>query len=107
MTQDEIIAMKADKSNLSESGLISKIAESSKTFHLKTEFSKEKYLKSKKAKHLSKVLTLKSNASNLCEMYFIRKPTQTMGLRIDTMSQILHFFMVFMMLGITKCLKPL
>ena len=89
LTQGEIMAMKSDTTNLCESKLISKIAASSKTFHLKTEFSKEKYLKGKKAKHLSKVLTLKSNAPNLCEMYFVRKPTQTMGLRVDTMSQIL------------------
>eukprot|EP01083_Nonionella_stella_P015665 43836_1 len=89
LTQDEILQMKSDKTNFNEDAFLHKIAESSKTFHLKTEFSKEKYLKSKKAKHSAKLITLKANSSNITEMYFHRKPDKTMGLRIDTMSQIL------------------
>ena len=89
LTQNEILKMKSDTSNFNEDVLINKIAESSKTFHLKTEFSKEKYLKSKKAKHTSKFITLKANSSNITEMYFHRKPEKTMGIRMDTLSQLL------------------
>mmetsp|Transcript_8662 Transcript_8662/g.14250 ORF Transcript_8662/g.14250 Transcript_8662/m.14250 type:complete len:461 (+) Transcript_8662:1-1383(+) len=89
LSQIDILKLKADASTFNEETLISKIAESSKTFHLKTEFSKEKYLKSKKAKHTSKFITLKANSCNLAEMYFHRKPEKTLGLRIDSVSQIL------------------
>ena len=89
LTEEQILKLKSD-ADVSKHSLISQIAQSSKTFHLKTEFSKEKYLKQKKTKHkMVKLLTLKANAASLTEMYFHRKPDKTMSIRMDTVSQIM------------------
>ena len=95
LTQKEIERMKSSKSRKEDdkdkdNDIVSVIASSSKTFLLKTEFSKEKYLKNKRKKHKNpKYVSLKANSSFLTEMYFERKPDKTMGVRIDTVSQIL------------------
>lgn len=86
LSAEEILQMKG-KLNADE--LVSKIAEKSSSFSLKTEFAQEKYLKKKKRKFTTEVKITKNTASSLSEAYFSKKADKVLGLRPDTLALLL------------------
>jgi tRNA (adenine-N(1)-)-methyltransferase non-catalytic subunit len=58
-------------------------------FDKKTEFSKSKYLKRKKAKYLQRFTVLEATWQNLCEAFYQKNPAKIRSMRTDTLSTIL------------------
>jgi tRNA (adenine-N(1)-)-methyltransferase non-catalytic subunit len=86
LTHNDIQSLKTE---LSGEQLARKVAESSNTFHLKTEYSREKYLKKKMKKYHRTVTIVRSTSRSICEFYSSKKPERILFLRPDTLSQIL------------------
>lgn len=89
LTTSDIEAFK--KSGMSGHDMVKKIVENSNTFHEKTAFAKEKYLRKKQKKYLNFVQILKPNIRLLAEMYYMQGPLKICNLRIDSLSQMLAF----------------
>ncbi|KAJ3036030.1 cytosolic factor, phosphatidylinositol/phosphatidylcholine transfer protein [Rhizophlyctis rosea] len=88
-TDIEELKKKSLKGDVDSETVIKKIVENSKTFEMKTEFSKAKYIK-KKEKKFSKVFTLrKPTARTLCMHYYKTEPIKTREMRVDTLAQML------------------
>jgi len=87
MSRDEIMKLKSEGVGGDE--IVERIADSSATFKEKTVYSKAKYLKKKKKKHLTFFTTYKPTARLLCELYFTKAPSKILELRPDTLAQIL------------------
>ncbi|XP_054272456.1 tRNA (adenine(58)-N(1))-methyltransferase non-catalytic subunit TRM6 [Macrosteles quadrilineatus] len=68
--------------------IIEQLVENSKTFHIKTEFSQEKYIKKKEKKYFE-FITIKSPSIRLIsEIFYNRDLPKSVGIRSDTISQI-------------------
>jgi len=57
---------------------------------LKTEYSKEKYLKRKEAKFAKKFSTVESTVHNVCEFWYNKDSNRIRGIRSDTLAQMLN-----------------
>lgn len=79
------------KQGMSGQDMVMKIVANSNTFHEKTAFAKEKYLRKKQKKYLNYVQLLKPNVRLLAEMYYMQGPLKICNLRIDSLSQMLAF----------------
>ncbi|XP_065355760.1 tRNA (adenine(58)-N(1))-methyltransferase non-catalytic subunit TRM6 [Calliphora vicina] len=71
--------------------IIEKIVENSKTFHNKTEYSQEKYLKKKEKKYFEYIQIRQPNIRLITEIYYRQDAEKVMGLRVDTLSQLISY----------------
>uniref|UniRef100_A0A1A9V5P1 tRNA (adenine(58)-N(1))-methyltransferase non-catalytic subunit TRM6 n=1 Tax=Glossina austeni TaxID=7395 RepID=A0A1A9V5P1_GLOAU len=71
--------------------IIEKIVENSKTFHAKTEYSQEKYLKKKEKKYFEFVQIKRPNIRLIAEIYYRQDAEKIMSIRMDTLSQIMSY----------------
>ncbi|BGP14425.1 tRNA (adenine(58)-N(1))-methyltransferase non-catalytic subunit trm6 [Rhodosporidiobolus nylandii] len=87
LTFAEIKALK--ESGLSGRDIIQKQIEEHKTFELKTEYSKEKYMKKKEAKYLQLFTPLEPTVHQITQYNFEKVPSKTRELRPDTLANML------------------
>eukprot|EP00466_Bigelowiella_natans_P007830 jgi/Bigna1/131853/aug1.15_g6561 len=85
-THEEITKM---QQSMTEKEVMNRVVAGSATFNTKTEFSKAKYLKRKKKRHLSRLTVLPATPFNICETYLKNEPKKSMYLRPDVLSYIL------------------
>ncbi|XP_037960761.1 tRNA (adenine(58)-N(1))-methyltransferase non-catalytic subunit TRM6 [Teleopsis dalmanni] len=71
--------------------IIKKIVENSKTFHEKTAYSQEKYLKKKEKKYFEFVKIHRPTIRLITEIYFRQDAEKIMSIRMDTLSQIISY----------------
>ncbi|XP_013109099.2 tRNA (adenine(58)-N(1))-methyltransferase non-catalytic subunit TRM6 [Stomoxys calcitrans] len=71
--------------------IIEKIVENSKTFHSKTEYSQEKYLKKKEKKYFEFVQIRQPTIRLITEIYYRQDAEKVMGIRVDTLSQLISY----------------
>lgn len=71
--------------------IIEKIVENSKTFHNKTEYSQEKYLKKKEKKYFEYIQIRQPTLRLITEIYYRQDAEKVMGLRVDTLSQLISY----------------
>jgi len=90
LSQSEIEALKKQTdSGVSGAELVDLIVSNSATFASKTEYSQEKYLKKKRAKHLSEVVVLPVSLARVAEAFWQKDPKKIRGLRPDMISLLL------------------
>jgi tRNA (adenine58-N1)-methyltransferase non-catalytic subunit len=70
--------------------IIQKQVENHANFALKTEYSKEKYLKRKEAKYSKAFITIEPTLFNVCEYWFNKDQWRIKDLRIDSLAQVLN-----------------
>ncbi|GAA5998371.1 tRNA 1-methyladenosine methyltransferase subunit GCD10 [Rhodotorula paludigena] len=77
------------ESGLSGREIIQKQIEEHKSYELKTEYSKEKYLKRKEAKWMQLFTPLEPTVHELAQYHFEKQPSRTRELRPDTLANML------------------
>ncbi|GAA5891358.1 hypothetical protein JCM6882_004670 [Rhodosporidiobolus microsporus] len=77
------------ESGLSGREIIQKQIEEHKTYDLKTEYSKEKYMKRKEAKYLQLFTPLEPTVHQIAQFNFEKVPSKTRELRPDTLANML------------------
>lgn len=87
LTFDDIQALK--DSGLTGREIIQKQIDEHKAFELKTEYSKDKYLKRKQAKYLQLFTPLEPTVHQIAEFNYDRQPSKTRELRPDTLANML------------------
>lgn len=87
LSTEEIIGLRT--SGLSGQAIVGQLIENSKTFRDKTEYSQEKYLKKKEKKYFEYVTIRWPTIRLISEVMYRTDPVKIMGLRMDTLSQIL------------------
>lgn len=93
LTYEEIEAMKAQGSTGKE--IIEALKQNSDTWDSKTAFAKQKWLQKKEKRHAPRVRLVKCTAATLGQHYFAHKPDRIMGLRPDSLAQLLAYANVF------------
>ncbi|KAK3583315.1 hypothetical protein CHS0354_038925 [Potamilus streckersoni] len=88
LSKEEIERLKKD--GVSGNELVEHLIENSLTFQKKTEYSKEKYIKKKKRKHVLQLTILRPTTRLLCEMYS-KSAQKICYLRVDTLAQMLTY----------------
>ncbi|KAL3874366.1 hypothetical protein ACJMK2_037392 [Sinanodonta woodiana] len=88
LSKEEIEKLKEE--GVSGNELVEHLIENSLTFQKKTEYSKEKYIKKKKRKHVLQLTILRPTTRLLCEMYS-KSAQKICYLRVDTLAQILTY----------------
>ncbi|CAH0384186.1 unnamed protein product [Bemisia tabaci] len=86
MSADEIFKLR-DR-GCSGQDIVGQLLENSKTFHCKTEYSQQKYLKKKEKKYFEYVVVLRPNIRVIAQILFSKDPQKVLNLRSDTLSQI-------------------
>eukprot|EP00118_Oscarella_pearsei_P000057 m.4097 g.4097 ORF g.4097 m.4097 type:complete len:412 (+) comp10212_c0_seq1:13-1248(+) len=87
LTRDDITLMKSQGAKPNE--IIGQLVENSDTFKERTEYSQAKYIKKKQLRYEDYVTVLQPSARLVCDVCFIKNPSKTLSMRIDTLSQIL------------------
>ncbi|CAK1548304.1 unnamed protein product [Leptosia nina] len=87
LTANEIHDLKSDSSKAAY--IVETLITNSNTFHYKTEFSQDKYLKKKEKKYFEYIQILKPNLRIISETLYKLEPTKVQGIRSDTLSQII------------------
>jgi tRNA (adenine-N(1)-)-methyltransferase non-catalytic subunit len=87
LSTEEITSLRT--SGLSGQAIVGQLIENSKTFRDKTEYSQEKYLKKKEKKYFEYVTIRWPTVRLISEVMYRTDPVKIMGLRMDTLSQIL------------------
>lgn len=87
LSATEISNLKSDSTKASD--IVETLITNSNTFHNKTEFSQEKYLKKKERKYFEYIQILKPNLRIITEILYKLDPSKVQGIRIDTLSQII------------------
>lgn len=87
LTAADIDTLKSDSYKASD--IVETLISNSKTFHNKTEFSQDKYLKKKEKKYFEYFQILKPNLRMISEVMYKLEPAKIQNLRIDTLSQII------------------
>eukprot|EP00112_Aurelia_sp_Birch-Aquarium-sp1_P004068 Seg1461.3 transcript_id=Seg1461.3/GoldUCD/mRNA.D3Y31 product="tRNA adenine58-N1-methyltransferase" protein_id=Seg1461.3/GoldUCD/D3Y31 len=87
MSKDDIMKLKEE--GVTGQQIIDKIVDNSATFQEKSNYSKAKYLKKKKKKHLAYFITCKPTARLLSQLYFTKAATKVLEMRPDTLAQML------------------
>ncbi|XP_075986330.1 tRNA methyltransferase 6 non-catalytic subunit [Anticarsia gemmatalis] len=87
LTAAEIDTLRSDSYKASD--IVETLISNSKTFHNKTEFSQDKYLKKKEKKYFEYFQVLKPNLRIISEVMYKLEPGKIQNLRIDTLSQII------------------
>ncbi|CAB3238543.1 unnamed protein product [Arctia plantaginis] len=87
LTAADIDTLKSDSQKASD--IVETLISNSRTFHNKTEFSQDKYLKKKEKKYFEYFQVLKPNLRIICEVMYKLEAGKIQNLRIDTLSQII------------------
>lgn len=87
LTADEIKELAIDGN--SASGIVETLISNSNTFHSKTEYSQEKYLKKKEKKYSEHLQILRPNLRLIADIMYKLEPEKIQELRIDTLSLIM------------------
>lgn len=87
LTHEEIIELTSDASKASD--IVETLISNSNTFHNKTGFSQEKYLKKKEKKYFGYIQIIKPNLRIISEVMYRLDPNKIQNIRIDTLSQIM------------------
>ncbi|KAK8790904.1 hypothetical protein WA158_005535 [Blastocystis sp. Blastoise] len=87
LRQEQIKQLKS--SGLTGDDLVKAIAESSKTFETKTEFSQKKYLRKKAQKHVVRCLLVETNAHTIIEQQFLKNPSKINFMRFDALATLI------------------
>jgi tRNA (adenine-N(1)-)-methyltransferase non-catalytic subunit len=77
------------KSGMDGKSVMKSLIENSSTFKQKTDFSQEKWVKRKSAKHAPTFYALRCTSFSLCKAYFLKDPSRTCNLREDSLSRML------------------
>ncbi|KAH9968823.1 Gcd10p-domain-containing protein [Russula dissimulans] len=88
LTAAEIEALK--QSGVHATEIVKKQIETHANYSLKTEYSKDKYKKRKTAKYSKSFTTIPPTLFNVCEYWFTKDQTRILGMRIDTLSQMVN-----------------
>lgn len=89
LQHEEIEAMKKEIGQGTQ--IIEKIVEGNQQFEKRTQYSKEKYMKRKKAKYLFYFTVLKAGIVNVSDYYFLNEAKTTGYLRWDMLGLVLHY----------------
>ncbi|KAH8318977.1 hypothetical protein KR067_001250, partial [Drosophila pandora] len=73
------------------SKIIEKLVENSKTFHARTEYSQEKYLRKKEKKYFEFVQIRQPTIRLMVDIFYRQDAEKIMGIRVDTLSQIISY----------------
>lgn len=87
LSKEEIVNLR--DSGMSGCDIVSQLLENSKTFQEKTEYSQKKYLSKKEKKYFDYVLIRKPTLRLVCDIIYKQDPMKIMGLRCDTLSQLI------------------
>lgn len=87
ISMEEIEALK--QQGLTGDALINRITGAHRDFEKKTEFSKDKYVKRKKAKYMHSFAPLPMSCDALLEMYTDKDPARVLGLDLATLAHML------------------
>lgn len=87
LSTEEIVSLRT--SGMSGQAIVGQLIENSKTFRDKTEYSQEKYLKKKEKKYFEYITIRWPTIRLITEVMYRTDPLKIMGLRMDTLSQIL------------------
>jgi tRNA (adenine58-N1)-methyltransferase non-catalytic subunit len=86
---DEILQLR--ETTMGAKAIVEHLVENSKTFAIKTEFSQEKYIKRKEKKYADNVQIRRPSIRILAEMYYRQDPDKVLGIRMDSLSQIISY----------------
>lgn len=86
LSSADIEVLKSDANKASD--IVETLITNSNTFHNKTEFSQEKYLKKKEKKYFEYIQILKPNLRMVAEIMYKLEPVKIQHLRLDTLSQV-------------------
>lgn len=89
LTAEQIDELKGSGKTSTE--IVAEIVENSKSFANKTEFSQEKYLRKKEKKYFEYIQIRKPTLRLIAEIYYRQDPEKIMGIRMDSLSQILTY----------------
>jgi tRNA (adenine-N(1)-)-methyltransferase non-catalytic subunit len=89
MTAQEITTLKKD--GVDQGSLIDKIIQGSATFHTKTVFAQEKYIKKKKLKHKQNLCVLEVTLAHIVDSNFKKEPKRIGNLRVDSLARMMTF----------------
>ncbi|XP_021183089.3 tRNA (adenine(58)-N(1))-methyltransferase non-catalytic subunit TRM6 [Helicoverpa armigera] len=87
LTAADIETLKSDSNKASD--IVETLISNSNTFHNKTEFSQDKYLRKKERKYFEYFQVLKPNLRIISEIMYKLEPNKIQNLRCDTLSQII------------------
>ncbi|KAI8439139.1 hypothetical protein MSG28_012997 [Choristoneura fumiferana] len=87
LTHAQIEDLRTDSNRASD--IVETLISNSNTFHNKTEFSQEKYLKKKEKKYFEYIQILRPNLRMITEILYKLDPGKIQNIRIDTLSQII------------------
>ena len=93
MSHPELQKMQKEGTHGSE--IVAALINNSSTFHTKTSFSQDKYIRKKQQKYQLRCRMLRPTASNVCQTYFLRDAKRIMNLRDDTLAQILSYANIY------------
>jgi len=89
ITQPELHKMQKEGTHGSE--IVAALISNSATFHTKTQFSQDKYIRKKQQKYQLRCRMVRPDAGNICKTYFLKDARKIMNLREDTLAQILSY----------------
>lgn len=89
LTSDQIDSLKGSGKTSTE--IVAEIVGNSQSFANKTEFSQEKYLRKKEKKYFEYIQIRKPTLRLIQEIYYRQDPDKMLGMRMDTLSQILTY----------------
>uniref|UniRef100_A0A1S4H2E6 tRNA (adenine(58)-N(1))-methyltransferase non-catalytic subunit TRM6 n=1 Tax=Anopheles gambiae TaxID=7165 RepID=A0A1S4H2E6_ANOGA len=89
LSTEEILKLREECESSSE--VIGKLVENSKSFATKTEYSQEKYLKRKEKKYFEYITIRRPSIRLLTDIYWRLDPEKVLGVRFDTLSQIISY----------------
>uniref|UniRef100_A0A182W909 tRNA (adenine(58)-N(1))-methyltransferase non-catalytic subunit TRM6 n=1 Tax=Anopheles minimus TaxID=112268 RepID=A0A182W909_9DIPT len=89
LSTEEILKLREECESSSE--VIGKLVENSKSFATKTEYSQEKYLKRKEKKYFEYITIRRPSVRLLADIYWRLDPEKVLGVRFDTLSQIISY----------------
>ncbi|XP_026725931.1 tRNA (adenine(58)-N(1))-methyltransferase non-catalytic subunit TRM6 [Trichoplusia ni] len=87
LSASDIETLKSDSNKASD--IVGTLINNSNTFHNKTEFSQDKYLRKKEKKYFEYFQVIKPNLRVISEIMYKLDPGKIQNLRIDTLSQII------------------
>lgn len=89
LSASEIEELQCDTNSASD--IVGTLISNSNTFHSKTEFSQDKYLRKKETKYFKYIQIRKPNLRLITEIMYRLDPNKIQGIRMDTLSQIMTY----------------
>jgi tRNA (adenine-N(1)-)-methyltransferase non-catalytic subunit len=87
LTVEDITKLK--KAGDSGTQIIQTLMDNSATFHLKTSFAQEKWIKRKEERYAKKLIIQKSTPASLCEASLLKNKEKICGMRYDSLAQVI------------------